>query len=392
MRLATSTSSSSGDQRRVTRARPRPPCLSALVRPSCTSRNAVRSTPGASGPRSPSTLELDLEAGVARARDERAEALERRLRGVLGVLAVGAQDAQQPAHLGQRLAARGLDGAQRADRGLGVAVEHAPRRAGLDDHHRDRVRDDVVQLARDPHALARHRVALALGPLALELLGARGELGGQARAAARDAAQGPAADEDTKGKTMSRPLAVVEGVTARTSASTPASPASARCRGTWAPSEKLRTARASRSSRGPRAASRVSRERERAGGGRQASAAERRDAAPRDRRAQDRPTTGWRTSGSRARRRPPARARAGAERRRPTRRRRARGRGIVTRRLPDGQPRAQLEARRGDGAPRAARRRRARRARAGPTSARASSAGPSPRAVIGDPQLDAAGS
>ena len=148
---------------------------------------------GRQRPGQPLDAQLDVEPGVARAGDERVEAIERGLRGVVGVLAVGAQDAEQAAHLGQRLAAGGLDRAQRADRGVGVAVEHAARRAGLHDHDRDRVRDDVVQLARDPHALARHGVALALGALALELLGARPQLGGQARAAAADAAQRPAA-------------------------------------------------------------------------------------------------------------------------------------------------------------------------------------------------------
>ena len=155
---------------------------------------------GRQRPGPPLDAQLHVEPGVARAGDERAEAIERRLRGVVGVLAVGAQDAEQAAHLGQRLAAGGLDRAQRADRGVGVAVEHAARRAGLHDHDRDRVRDDVVQLARDPHALARHRVALALGALALELLGARPQLGGQVRAAAAEAPQRPAAREEHDGE------------------------------------------------------------------------------------------------------------------------------------------------------------------------------------------------
>jgi hypothetical protein len=144
--------------------------------------------------------QLDVEPGVARAGDERAEAIERGLRGVVGVLAVGAQDAEQAAHLGQRLAAGRLDRAQRADRGVRVAVEHAARGPGLHDHDRDRMRDDVVQLAGDPYALARHRVALTLGALALELLGARPQLGGQARAAAAEAPQSPAAPEEHDGE------------------------------------------------------------------------------------------------------------------------------------------------------------------------------------------------
>ena len=50
------------------------------------------------------------------------------------------------------------------------ALEHAPLGAGLHDHHRDVVRDRVVQLARDPRpllddCLPRRDVALALGQL-----------------------------------------------------------------------------------------------------------------------------------------------------------------------------------------------------------------------------------
>ena len=53
----------------------------------------------------------------------------------------------------------------------GSRCERAPRRARLDDHDRDLVRDDVVQLARDPRALGEHRGVLAPGALALELAG-----------------------------------------------------------------------------------------------------------------------------------------------------------------------------------------------------------------------------
>ena len=53
------------DQRSTTRARPRAPCLSALVRPSCTRRNAVGSTPG-ERPRAPLHAQLDVEPRVAR--------------------------------------------------------------------------------------------------------------------------------------------------------------------------------------------------------------------------------------------------------------------------------------------------------------------------------------
>jgi hypothetical protein len=119
---------------------------------------------------------------------------------VVDVLTLGAQDAQQPAHLGQRLTAGGLDGAERADRRVGIAVEDAPRSAGLHDHDRDRVGDDVVQLARDPRALAHHGVALALAALALDLARPRGELGGELRASARHAAEDPQAAEHDAGE------------------------------------------------------------------------------------------------------------------------------------------------------------------------------------------------
>ena len=63
--------------------------------------------------------------------------------------------------------------------------------AGLDDHHADVVRHEVVQLARDPGALLGHRLVGAQLVLALEQLGARGE-----RVGAQLAAADGAADED----------------------------------------------------------------------------------------------------------------------------------------------------------------------------------------------------
>ena len=63
---------------------------------------------------------------------------------------------------------RPLDRLERLAGALGVAVEHAPRALGLRDHHPDAVRDDVVQLARDPRPLLAHGDALALALLALQ--------------------------------------------------------------------------------------------------------------------------------------------------------------------------------------------------------------------------------
>ena len=77
-----------------------------------------------------------------------------------------AQDPEQPAQLAERLAARFLDRQQRRPRALRI-IEHQPRRARLHRHDAHAVRDDVVQVARDPPPLRGHRRPLA--PLALRL-------------------------------------------------------------------------------------------------------------------------------------------------------------------------------------------------------------------------------
>ena len=66
---------------------------------------------------------------------------------------VVAQRAEELAQLGHRLAPGGFD---REHRLLGLVRRRAqdlPCRPGLDDHHADRVREDVVQLARHVPAL-----------------------------------------------------------------------------------------------------------------------------------------------------------------------------------------------------------------------------------------------
>ena len=63
-----------------------------------------------------------------------------------------------------------------------------PARARLDDHHREVVGDDVVQLAGDPRALAAHGERGERVLLGLELAVALGQRGDQlARASARAA-------------------------------------------------------------------------------------------------------------------------------------------------------------------------------------------------------------
>ena len=132
-------------------------------------------------------VQLDRQPGRAGALDQRAELVQRRLRRERGGLLAGVQHAEQVAHLAQRLAAGALDQRRGLDRALRVAGEDAPRAAGLDDHHRDAVGDDVVHLARDPAALVGDR-ARGVG-LALLVRDLRGlvQLGGQLGARAHDA-------------------------------------------------------------------------------------------------------------------------------------------------------------------------------------------------------------
>jgi hypothetical protein len=113
-------------------------------------------------------VEPDGEAGPADVFHERAEPVDARVWGELEVVAVAAHRSEQSAHLGERRAAGLLD----APEGFPVLLqglrELVPDGADLKHHHADCMGNDVVQLARDPRALLRHRdacnrLALALG-------------------------------------------------------------------------------------------------------------------------------------------------------------------------------------------------------------------------------------
>ena len=104
-------------------------------------------------------LELDRQA---RAREPADEARQ------IGALLAGPQHAEQPAHLGERIAAGLGDLRQRAARRVGILGRGVAAAVGLGDHHRQRVRDDVVQLARDPRALLRRPDLRLLVALDLE--------------------------------------------------------------------------------------------------------------------------------------------------------------------------------------------------------------------------------
>ena len=101
--------------------------------------------------------------------DQGADAHQRGLRRQCQLLVAAAQDAEQAAQLTERLAPGVLDGGDRCARALGIGRDGALGGGGLDEHDRDVVGDDVVQLARDPGSLAEHRRLLALGAVVLDL-------------------------------------------------------------------------------------------------------------------------------------------------------------------------------------------------------------------------------
>ena len=82
---------------------------------------------------------------------------QRRLRRELGHRPLLAEQPDEPAHLGQRLPARRLDDLEGLPLALLLGEQQPPHRARLHGHHRDRVRDHVVELARDALALLGHR-------------------------------------------------------------------------------------------------------------------------------------------------------------------------------------------------------------------------------------------
>ena len=154
---------------------PSPACLSALVSASWTIRYAASCRPSETwrGRRAG-----DGERGRQRrprgpARPARRAApmpgCGARLAGPLVV----AQHAEQPAHLGQRLAAGAGSAAHRdLARCSGIVVDRVGGAVGERDHHREVVGDDVVHLARDPRALGGGGEPALLVALGLQSRGA----------------------------------------------------------------------------------------------------------------------------------------------------------------------------------------------------------------------------
>ena len=139
-------------------------------------RYADRSRPGGSVER----LAVDLQRARPDPRPARRPPACRGRRGPgaaeLELVAVVPHRVEQAAHLGERGAARLLDVPERlAVLGLGLRhpVADGPH---LEHHHADGVRDDVVELARDPSALLGHRdpgrrLPVPLGPAGALLRG-----------------------------------------------------------------------------------------------------------------------------------------------------------------------------------------------------------------------------
>ena len=123
----------------------------------------------------PVDRELDVDAGARHVGHQPVEVCEPRGGDEGGrLVAVGrAQDAEEPAHLPQRRAGRGLDGGKRPLGRRRIVGGHHPPGAGVHRHHAHAVGDHVVQLAGDAQPLLGHRLAgqVVLGPLQLAVLG-----------------------------------------------------------------------------------------------------------------------------------------------------------------------------------------------------------------------------
>jgi hypothetical protein len=138
----------------------------------------------------------DVEARRAHGRDQLVEPREPRLRLSRALRLARAHHPEQQPQLSERLAAGRLDRLERfALPGLLVA-EAAADAARLQHHDADAVRDDVVQLARDPRALERHRRARRRVAIHLEPLGVGLQSGRVPGAPAQCAPERPGAEQE----------------------------------------------------------------------------------------------------------------------------------------------------------------------------------------------------
>src|SRR5262249_25456575 len=121
-------------------------------------------------------LQVVGEPGVAHLRDQAVEVLQARLGGACRSLLRAAQDADEAAHLGERLAAGLLDDEQRLALLLLVLLQQPPHCRRLDGHAAHAVTAAVVECRTDPGPLLDPRRARTLLTLALEPLGLGPEL------------------------------------------------------------------------------------------------------------------------------------------------------------------------------------------------------------------------
>lgn len=126
------------------------------------------------GQRAPPSLDLkvDREARTAHPSGQRVDVIQARL-GCEREILVLPQHAEQPPHLGQCLSSCPLDRQQRLACGLAALAEGHPLRACLDNHDRDAVRHDVMELTRDSRPLLRDREPRCLLVLPLKSVGSQ---------------------------------------------------------------------------------------------------------------------------------------------------------------------------------------------------------------------------
>src|SRR6478735_2586022 len=120
-------------------------------------------------PRLPLDGELGRGAGFADGPDEHVHGAHRGLGGKVGHRPLPAQEPDQAPHLGQRLAAGGLDRLQRKPLALLPGLQEPPDGARLHRHHGDGVRDHVVELPRDARPLLGDGALRRRGSSCLEL-------------------------------------------------------------------------------------------------------------------------------------------------------------------------------------------------------------------------------
>src|SRR5205814_98030 len=104
---------------------------------------------GRKRPRLTVHVQLYRLTALARALDKGMDLGDAGLRLASSWIVAVAQDSEEAAHLGEGLAARVLDRADRDVSSLGVADEQAAGALGLNDHPRDAACGDRVQLAGD---------------------------------------------------------------------------------------------------------------------------------------------------------------------------------------------------------------------------------------------------